>query len=83
MVNNESTTSQGFKLKAKINTEHLETCEHLETGSPVGFMQLRDFLFKFPGLIWGQFKITNIIHAMQFWVIVSQFRLDGVRAEEG
>ena len=42
-------------------------------------MQFHDLLFKFLGLIWGQFKITNRICAMEFWVIVSQLRLDSVR----
>jgi hypothetical protein len=44
-------------------------------------MQFHDLFFKFLGLIWSQFKITNIIHAVQFWVIVSQLRLDRVRPE--
>lgn len=73
-ANTESIPGQGFKLTAKTNTE-----QTLEAYLPVWFMQLHDLLFKFLGLIRGQFKITNVIRTVEFWVIVAQLRLDGVR----
>lgn len=63
-----------------LNLLPKQTEQTLEAYLPVWLMQLHDLLFKFLGLIWGQFKITNIIRTMEFWVIVAQLRLDGIRS---
>lgn len=50
--------------------------------SPVCFMKFHNLLFKLFSLVWGQFKFTDIICAVQIRVIVSQFGLHRVRAQQ-
>lgn len=46
-------------------------------------MQLHDLLLKFFGLSWDQLEILGIVSAVDLRVVLAQFRLQGVRAEQG
>lgn len=50
--------------------------------SPVGLVQLHNFLLQLLGLVWSELKVRDVVQAMFLRVIVTQLSLQGVRAQK-
>ena len=51
--------------------------------SPVALVQLDDLVFQFFCVVWGEAELADIVAATLVRVVVTQFRLHGVGAQQG
>lgn len=51
--------------------------------SPVCLVQLHDPLLQLPGLVWGEAELADIVAHVLLGIMVTQFSLHGVGAQQG
>ena len=58
-------------------------CSRGPCHSPVALVQLDDLVFQFFRVVWGKAELADVVAATLVRVVVAQFRLDGVGAQQG
>lgn len=58
-------------------------CSRGPCRSPVALVQLDDLVFQFFRVVWGEAELADVVAATLVRVVVAQFRLDGVGAQQG